>query len=196
MSDFEQNFHNAKEKLASSQIEDIYKSLVLGKDEDLVNLPEHVFVNNFLPFFAGESVPDNINLAAWVGIAGNPFKSVRIVTNDNSAILYTVPPLFDRDVIDPTKAGENASPIQHVMISTEQLSHNSPSMATRYMARELGKRNLLTDPIAQMTKHAKQWNDIFQRYGMLENMIKLSDSGAQQVNESDKIQLTYDEDIL
>jgi hypothetical protein len=187
-------FTEAKNKILAEQIKNIHDSLTSISAQDITSLPEPVFVNSFLPFFAGQTVTSDINVSTWVGIAGNPYRSVNIV-GANGEVLYTIPPLFDREALDPNKRQIGVSPMQHVMKTYEQFMQLSPQRARSYLDQELAKRNLAVDARENIISNLHIWNAIFARYN-----LPLIQGGPQSpstsASSSDKVDLDYSDEIL
>lgn len=151
-----------KEK-QGDEINSIYDSLIKTSGESITSLPENVFVQNFLPLFAGENAPNNATLQLWLGIAGNPYMPVNIV-DSKGEILYTVPAFFERSAIQIGKAGDTAAPIQHVIKTTEQLSKLHPRRGEVYFQEQMNRRNIVSQSSTLTDKNRKIWIDIFTRY--------------------------------
>lgn len=192
----EQQIQQERDKALADQIASIHSSLVNIPQEDIATLPEEVFKATFLNFFAGLPVPENVNASVWAGIAGNPYKPVNIVGVDGE-VLYTIPSLFDRQAVDPTKVADHAVPMQHVMITHEQLTRISPVRARSYMNAQLAQRRIAVDVSPTIAKNIKTWNEIFKRYDLPTIEIKDGSSYTTVVKEgSDSPALSYDDDIL
>src|SRR3990167_8751263 len=85
---------------------DAFKELVTESEPN--KLPEHLFVQNFLPYFCGE-LDINTNkdvLPYWYSIAGSASKEVEIIDSSGKPI-YRVPALADNSVIEPKKKRGN-----------------------------------------------------------------------------------------
>lgn len=182
-----------RKQLEGDKIKGIFDSLNAIAEQEVTTIPEALFVNTYLPFFAGQSVADEINLSTWAGIAGNPFKSVNIADN-NGVILYKIPPLFDRTALDPTKITKGASPIQHVMQTYEQLLNIHPVRAQNYLETELNKRNLSILVPKSVLNNLEIWNNIFKRYNLpLISDILETTSGVSKTPSTD---LDYSDGIM
>jgi len=152
-----------REQLLIDQINNIHGSLVTAAEQDVGRMPERVFKEIWLPFFAGDNpLPYEVTLNHWVNFAGSPSRQVRVV-DTNGKVLFTVPPLFNRDAINPLSSSDKS--IAHVVISAEQYSGISPIQGQRYLDGELKKRALIMRVPAAVMTNLKSWNDIFQRYG-------------------------------
>lgn len=192
----EQEIAEERNKALAEQIASIHSSLTTIPEEEIATLPEDVFKATFLPFFAGQPAPSNVNAGVWAGIAGNPYRPVNIVGIDGE-VLYTIPSLFDRQAVDPTKASDHAVPMQHVMITHEQLTRISPVRAQAYMNAQLAQRKIAVDVSPTIAKNILVWNEIFKRYNLPTIDVKEGTAVATVVREgSDAPALNYDEDIL
>lgn len=192
----DEQIKNERHRALSDQIASIHASLVAIHEEDIATLPEDVFKATFLPFFAGQPTDANINASVWAGIAGNPYRPVNIIGVDGE-VLYTIPSLFDRQAVDPTKASDHAVPMQHVMITHEQLTRISPIRAQSYMNSQLAQRKIAVDVTPTIAKNIQTWNQIFKRYNLPTIEVKDGASVTTVSKEgSDAPALDYDEDIL
>lgn len=199
------DFEQYRKVQQANEINSIFSNLVATAEQSIVSLPEDVFVANFLPLFAGEPVPDTVSLNVWFGVAGNPYMPVKVVSNTNpTEVLYVVPPYFDRGVIEIDKADETASPLTHVLKTTEQLSRIHPKRAQNYFQEQLNRRNMTKDDTSLAAKNAATWISIFERYNKpLPDTLKKFKEGSgataenpQQTTPPAQEGLVYDDDIL
>lgn len=199
------DFEKHRKAQQGDEINNIFNSLVVTSGQDIAVLPEDVFVKNFLPLFAGEEVPENVSLNVWFGIAGNPYLPVKIVDSAKpSEVLYTVPAYFDRGTIDINNVDETASPLTHVLKTTEQLSRIHPKRAENYFQEQLNRRNISKEDSGLMSKNALAWIAIIERYGKpLPDSLKAfktsvkSDSPTNETSASqESTGLVYDDDDI
>lgn len=169
-------------KMISQEANDIYNMLVVENDNN--KLPEDIFVNYFLPYFANP-VSDNVNnnkVAEWVSIAGTPVAEVDIVDNNNK-VLYSVPSLFDTSVINLNKLSENHR-FNDIMNKFDLQNNNIPSVAQYLLKQDLGnKLENMTEVTSNRLNKEKQWRDIFSKYGYIKE-TKTKDSQ----NDSDELE--------
>ncbi len=157
---------NLKREEISLQIGRAFDSLVVKKEN--AHLPEQVFQQYFLPFFAGEL--DNASLKGrdvvtdWISIAGTPMSEVDIV-DDNGQTLFAVPPIFDSNIIDHVnrKAGKS---LNDIMTEYELRKTGVPAQANNFLNEALANKS---QEIAGDTSHTavvtQRWDTILMRYG-------------------------------
>lgn len=145
------------------QIEQINAQLEVTAENDSATMTEYVFVNVFLPIFAGTPNPHyNADINTWTNYAGGPYRTVRII-DGSGVVLFTVPPIYDRENINPKRS--NLPSIAHVVASTNQYSQIHPMQGEQYLNHELSKRAILMDVPPNVGKNLEIWNAIFKRYG-------------------------------
>jgi hypothetical protein len=161
-----------------SEINGIWESLQAAEQAEMTRLPENVFAANFVPFFAGEPVPDHINMGTWIGIAGGPFREVMIVNPINGEELFKVPAMFDMDGMRVSDRREISvrDAIQNMM----NLSNVSPVRAKAYFEQKMASLGLQQDPALFADKYVDMWNVIFARYNkpLLTTVDKLKEKVA------------------
>ena len=145
-----------------SEINQIWENLQIAEQAELVRFPENVFAANFVPFFAGEPVPEHINMGLWIGIAGGPFREVVIVNPVSGEELFRVPPMMEIDGIQVSDRREISvrDAIQNMM----NLSNVSPARAKAYFDNKMMSLGLQQDPRQFADKYVEAWNIIFSRY--------------------------------
>jgi C1A family cysteine protease len=152
-----------KDQRIEQQIVDIQSQLEEVASADIKTMPEDLFVNVFLPLFAGdEEKKYKVNFAMWAGQAGSAYKPVNIVDAANK-VLFTVPPLFDRNQVTPVEG--DGIRMSHVIHTTQQYANMHPAQAEAYLNEQLSQRNLVKRVPANILNHLESWNAIFKRYG-------------------------------
>jgi hypothetical protein len=150
----------------SKDIEDIiFEGLVVRPSLELNVIPEHIFVEYFLPFFAGvyklESKPSIIT--EWISIAGTPMAQVAVIDH-NRKVLFTVPPLFNTGVINSGVSDSNKS-YKDSFVLAEMHNANIPNSGLNILVDALNdKFDTLIKPDTAISKFDQQWKDIFARY--------------------------------
>lgn len=91
-------------------------------------LPETIFKEYFLPYFAGKVIPNERDdrAAQWIGIAGNPTREVDLIDNSGKVVL-TVPSLFDTHSLNPLRPADRIPKGQkstHEMLLETKLRDN------------------------------------------------------------------------
>lgn len=127
-------------------------------------LPERIFVNVFLPFFAGEheAMLYDVDLNTWLNVAGSPFSEVEIINDSTGKTLFSVPAIYDREAVNAVNT-EGPS-IAHIVASSNQLSNVHPSQGEAFLNRALTGRAMVMSVPANVRAHAGRWNEIFKRY--------------------------------
>ncbi len=136
-------------------------------------LPEAVFVNLFLPFFAKDENPEHkVTLKDWFAaivrhsdpskIDGQAFLSVDIVDTAGK-VLFTVPPALDHDAINSISEGETS--LKHVVISFQQYNNVHPAQGKVYLETQLARRKLIQHTPVRIIEQLRQWDAIYKRYG-------------------------------
>lgn len=159
------NINEHRKTTKGDDIGRIFDTLNTTSEQSVQVLPEEIFINNFLPLFAGEKGPESEVLNIWFGIAGNPYMPVKISGKDGE-ILYTVPPFFDRGAVRIDRAGANAAPISHIVTTTEQLTKIHPRRGEAYFEDQINRRNIVDLKSPQAVRNSLVWVDIFERYKM------------------------------
>lgn len=128
-------------------------------------LPERHFREIYLPMFAGdEKNPYNVDLNHWVGFAGNPYREVDII-DEHGQVLFTVPPVLDREAVNPVNPEQTRTSVSHVIATAQQYGRIHPSQGVAFLDTELTGRALLMKVPPNVAKDLQTWNMIFTRYG-------------------------------
>lgn len=147
----------------SNEIKDISERMEIAADKGLVALSERIFVNVFLPLFAGDKeLMYPVTFNTWSSCAGGPCREVNVV-DVSGKILFTVPPLFDRSTVNPTV--ESNVSIAHVVLTAGQYTKIHPVQGVNYLNNELSKRAMLMQTPGNVITNLEIWNNIFIRYG-------------------------------
>lgn len=155
-----------------SNIMDIHKAIV--EDIPLKTIQEHVFVNEILPIVTGEAT--NTDLAVLVAaVAGNPFLELN-VTDASGTVLFTMPSLFERNVISQEESNKRGS-IQSMLMTLDMVRRQSPSRAAKYLAHEFTNRGIATNKAALLSDRHVRWSAICARYGKVYSNTKVDKEG-------------------
>jgi len=148
----------------ADEIKGIAEQLASVSGGEGARISERIFVNVFLPFFAGDPDPVyKIGIQHWINTAGSVFSSVAVI-DSSGGVLFTVPPLCDRSAVQPVSRDGGPS-IAHVGASTNQLANVHPKQGAAYLNNELSKRALIMKVPINVVNHIDVWNKIFTRYG-------------------------------
>ena len=174
-------------------IKGIFDNLKKAEENDTKSMTEGAFKELFLPMFLNqESNPHSLTLANWTEFAGGPFRSVK-VTDNAGALLFTVPPIYNRKALDELGAvdagGRPLMSVSHVMTTYGQMARMGPIVGENYINKELEKRFAVMKQDVDYIATLKVWQQIFIRYGH-SHVIPLelgNDTGGapKQIKESD-----------
>ncbi len=154
-------------------------SAALAKDEEVNGpvIPESLFVQMFLPFFAGNRVVEADELPAkWIGLAGSPFTAVRVFHDVTREILYTVPPFFDEGAFQVSNR-KNGN-INDMVKKVADLSLIHPNQGAAYFNKFINSLELLHDRKDESLRQMQAWMEIFKRYDIIPKDFQLPDGTA------------------
>lgn len=136
--------------------------------------PEELFVEYFLPLFAGEVPPTvHVNYQTWLEkVAGGERVAVDIV-DANGAVLFTVPPLFDTSVLEQTKPGGESMTLIERHYS--RLKEFDAAGSQQFLNKKLSGLHIKEKPTEQVYENIRIWNAIFERYGKHDKILNLID---------------------
>lgn len=123
-------------------------------------LPEHIFISDFLPMFLGNLGDDYVSrLEVWYLISNGPFGTVDLFDN-NGNIVAKVPPVLDRSIIkDQFNNGGN---IANLFKEYENLLLISPNAAEAVLSEKL--HNSFTVNDINNNNLVTQWKEFLSRY--------------------------------
>lgn len=195
-------FTNAMIKMQTDFIKEFSKDLEKDeKNEPIAVLQEDVFVNVFLPFFAGEENIYNVGLGNWETVASNGIPGARglyrevIIVDAEGKELFRVPPIYDRSALKPIKISDTVA-LQSLFENSQLLAMIKPKLGIKNNA------NIFDTLITRMRvsenhaiEYLKTWNDILVRYGR-EGFLKDKKNIDSESSESDNNNTSYEiEDI-
>jgi hypothetical protein len=164
--DIFQSYTEEKMNRVRDGIDMIYADMVENAEHP--QLPEEIFRKQFLPLFT-TGVPDDVRPALityWIGIAATPWNPVDIIDRQGQ-ILFTVPSLYARDVIN-TKDGDPSHSYGNIFMNYELQMSNIPIQAQRYFQNALeGKFTDTVNQSPDVTEEERIWTAIFQHYGLM-----------------------------
>lgn len=140
------------------------------KNEGNARISEDNFVNVFLPFFANEENLYNVGLGNWITVAtangqfpSGQFREVDVV-DDAGRVLYSIPPVYDREAIKPKKISDKISYDQLIQ-QAEKLGTIKPSLKTKLSNQIFtALLNKMKSGDNKAIEYLTRWNDIFIRY--------------------------------
>jgi hypothetical protein len=162
------NLKQAQQNEFSKEINAVYKALIDIDPKTYPSIPENVFVKLFLPLFVGEATEnEEVSISMWTKNAGNLFTPVNVI-GGRGEILFTVPPIVNRDAIMPFTGapdGMRVTSMMNVAASYSQYMMQNPALAEQFIDAELTKRALVMSNPPSALKDLETWNEIFVRYG-------------------------------
>jgi hypothetical protein len=162
-----------KEKQLKEQIEEIY--LELASEDEIIyhQLPENLFVSEFLPYFCGEMpIGENNELyLQWIAIAGSPMREVSII-DLNGDFLFNVPPLFDTSLINIENKLDSDSFSE--LLSLYQLKASiTPSLGQEFVNTKIAdKVDAIFSKGSRQKEYSDRWNEIFIRYNKVSKKLE------------------------
>lgn len=196
------SYEVAMRDLFAQQIKDISSLIEQDEINTRPTIKEDVFVNVFLPYFLNENNIYGVNLNHWLYIVNK--KESRShngvwlevdVVDDNNQVLFTVPPIYDRDNLSPKPISDTHN-LNEIMVNAKNLANIKPSL----MVKQLGivyqtLLNRIQNGSESALKHLNTWNDIAMRYGR-ESIFKVEKNSADKSSVGTLPENTYEIDEL
>lgn len=172
-------------KEMNQEIDQAYNDL-FKTDKSNYQLPEHVFVNNFLPYFSGQ-VKEDKNLpvtTTWIAIAGTPMNPVDIV-DETGEVLYTVPPLMSSNFLR-TNENLRGKSFNEIFTRARNQANRLPVLGDRVLAEEASQKLNKMDVKPSIEEYSN-WNNIYERYG-IKTASKLTNKNNNKQNQDDELE--------
>ena len=170
--------------------EDNLKQLFKGYSNNN-QMPEEVFVEKFLPYFAGYfNNQANELVVNWWAVAGNLFKEVDLIDSLGN-VLKVVPPLIDRNVLSSepvNKAG--ILPIDAVIDNIRNTGTNLPVVAASKEYAELQARYSRKLANKASPELQKRWIDFLKSYN-IEPITGIEEKNKTNTNISEMLDMDY-----
>ena len=126
-----------------------------------VKLEEDIFVNVFLPVFAGNESIYGTTIKDWFERFG-PFTEVSVIDQEGN-VIFKVPPFFDNKIIHSQKEGDER--IADILDGAVKRSYIHPAQGERFINERFnGVFNRVIEK-ENGIEHLRVWNGIFNRYG-------------------------------
>ena len=152
---------NAMDHISDS----IYKSIVTDAKADLPKLPEQIFVDYFLPFFAGQIEPAD-HVVNWISVAGSPSQEVMVI-NNLGVEMFVVPGLLNTRHIQRLRP-EGSLPFMSIIAMSNALNTKSPAQAHNLFIQSMLERyRQVHNSNYQPTEDELRWIEIFTRYSVM-----------------------------
>lgn len=159
----EERIRKAQAAEMDAEISKIYDDIIVknGKNEQI---PENVFVDNFLPFFAGK-VQDNADLKImtnWIGVAGSPMNEVDVV-DASGKVIFTVPPIYSTNFL--STSARNGPSFNDIVKYAQIQSTRIPDLGDRIIGTD-GVNMVAAMAPNPADKHTQAWKKIHDRYNI------------------------------
>jgi hypothetical protein len=149
------------------------------------NVPESIFIRDFLPLFSGE-IKDieqmNYLLSMWYLIAGTPYNVVNVV-GKNGKFIIAVPPVLDRSII-ANKSSQYA--LDAIFEEAKQKSVLSPNLGQKIINDELNDRFLNESKNEASSELTAQWITLLTYYGKVKKVT------TTKINANEEDGFSYD----
>lgn len=184
-----QNALMSNMKKVSDDTNLLFDILVKNQKQNDNVLPEHIFVQYFLPYFTGKySLEDNPKVMLdWLSIAGNPNAGVNIIDGSRK-VLFHVPHLFNTNKLDPLADSKTLRNIGN------EFDLYNGSFQTAGLAQQIAIKNYqnkikdIVRPDADDSEEAREWRYIYERY----NIPLISAIAKKEEPKSDFDEINYD----
>ncbi len=144
----------------AAQIQEWYQRIVV--EAPVTRIPEHVFVNEILPFICGEA-PPQVNPAVWASVAATPLAEIDVIDKQGQ-VIFRMPPLMDREAFSHAEASKTGS-VSNTLENISMLRHQSPVRAKALMVNSLATLGIRKDLSDVVKRGRARWQAIFDRYG-------------------------------
>lgn len=186
------NLPEFKIKKLARDITNVHDLLVVKRQ--LRKVPEQTFINEILPFYAGEATSEDTPLLV-AAAAGGPFLEFEVIDQTGN-VLFVAPPLLARQMFS-TKEYMRDTPLEAVFITAGQLANRSPRQAEHFINERLTKKNFSSQAAGVYSEVVKRRDEILARYGRVhvDKVGKVSTPGSNS-DSSSKPEIELDDDIL
>lgn len=159
-----------KNAIAKLMWEDARKFIVKASDisasqDTQRRLSEQIFIQHFLPFFAGEIEPEHIDemRTIWIDVAGDVFTEVSII-GEGGVVVAIVPSLGDRNSIRLTTSDEKER-MSSVTLTARQKMTISPILSDNIITNALEEKFMVKDVTDNNIAKRKEWEKLLNKYG-------------------------------
>jgi hypothetical protein len=176
----------------SKDVDKVFNALCVDNEQVLGRLPESVFKEYFLPYFAGEiPLTDTSVVGTWVAIAGTPAAEVRVIDDVTQKELFRVPPLMSTIYLD-VQTRPSGMPMKDVFEQAAMHRQNIPIQGERYLeAAYADKAEVMLRDAKLPEEYKQRWMDIMNRYGKRTAALPTDVSATSQIAEV----IDYDEEV-
>jgi hypothetical protein len=161
-------------------------------NQPLRTIPESVFINNFLPWLAGEATGNHDEfLRNWISLAGNRLCSIMVVNEFNNPVIE-VPPLCDRSRVKMTYKNGNA--VEQVIEKTTHQGMLSPNIAGQKLATSLEQRFLVDPETPANNEWLDKWQVVFTKYGKDPSKLIITKAKAEELKKPQQAEVSTNTD--
>lgn len=170
----EQFIKQRSARLASEldKVEDLMKDINPTARVELDEFYFRAFVDVFagdekmMYFGEGEQARRNA-LRTWTNVATSMLHEVDVygIVEGKRTLLFTVPPLLDREMMEPTEKLDGRPSVYGAVLNAGHISNQSKAQGEQYLIDYLGERLSRMYHPETMLKNAAAWNKIFAFYG-------------------------------
>ncbi len=189
MTSFADRVISSFKRVNITSMKEIHDQLITAAESEWNQIPESIFVSQFLDLFMNgiDSNPDK--LINWITVAGNLRFGVHVISDTTGERLFTVPPVYDTSIFSATPGESMDESIAKHAAVYDLLTRNRPSQAQAYFDRHMAA--VLKKKIVKPTSGAwVQFADLLNRYSGGKNT-------QHTIKQTEKTDIVYDEgDVL
>ncbi|MGI9212589.1 MAG: hypothetical protein ACR2HF_08960 [Methylococcaceae bacterium] len=143
----------------------VFNALCVENDPVLGRIPERIFRDYFLPYFAGERSMEDTNIVAqWISVAGTPSAEVRVIDDVTQEELYRVPPIMSTQFLD-VQTRPNGQSMKEVLEQAALYRRNIPAQGERFLEMAYGdKAQVMLRNARLPEEYNRRWGEIMVRY--------------------------------
>jgi len=168
----EQRMYKQQMAQMSKDMSKVHTALCIENDVVLGRVPESIFREYFLPYFAGEiPIEDNTVVGQWIAIAGTPAAEVRVIDDVTREELFRVPPIMTTQFLD-VQTRPNGMPMKDVLEQAALHRQNIPIQGERYLeAAYFQKAQVMLKNARLPDEYQQRWGTIMQRYNKVTTVV-------------------------
>ena len=158
----------------TEKIKESLNGLINGNQQ----LPEYIFISDFLPMFLGNLGDDYLSrLEVWYLISNGPFGTVDLI-DENNNVVAKVPPVLDRTIIKDQFNNNNN--IANLFKEYENLLLISPNAAESVLSEKL--HNSFTVNDINNNNLVSKWKEFLSRYTNLETKTSTNSNFSKTID--------------